>query len=411
MEGNRVSDSTGTPGATPWQSPSGSPRPPEFGEFGAPPPLDAPQAFGGPQPWMPPPKPGLIPLAPMTLGSILGASFRVLRRNPRPVVGISAIVHVVIAAATILTTTLFAVNTITDALKQLASGTATTPGELGNLLTADLAEFAVVGLGFVGAVFLQGIISLEVARGTVGERLPLRALLGRARGRILVLIGWSLAIVGVIVVTVGILIFVIAILAVSAGGAGAGFAVLILVVGFLGGAVLTVWLATKLSLVPSALVIERMTLGRAMRRSWSLVKGYFWRTFGIQVLVSLMLTIAASVVQTPVSIIGELLALSSNPTNPVQAVNSALTGIAVVSALVGALVGTVTSIVTSSTSALVYIDLRIRKEGLDLRLMQFVDARQAGVTLSDPYLLDEVPVALAAPPAPPALPYDSVPTA
>ncbi len=408
-----MSDNTGTPGATPWQSPSGSPQPPEFGEFGAPPPpqpLAAPQAFGGPQPWMPPPKPGLIPLAPMTLGSILGASFRVLRRNPRPVVGISAIVHVVIAAATILTTTLFAVNTLTDALQQLASGTATSPGELGNILTTDLAEFAVVGLGFVGTVFLQGIISLEVARGTVGERLPLRALLGRARGRILVLIGWSLAIVGAVVVTVGILIFVIAFLAVSAGGAGAGFAVLILVLGFLGGVVLTAWLATKLSLVPSALVIERMTLGRAIRRSWSLVKGHFWRTFGIQVLVSLMLSIAASVVETPVSIIGELLAVSSNPTDPAQAVKSALTGIAVVSALVGALVGTVTSIVTSATSALVYIDLRIRREGLDLRLMQFVDARQAGVTLSDPYVLDEVPVAIAAPPAA-APPYDSVPTA
>lgn len=345
---------------------------------------------------MPPPKPGLIPLAPMTLGAILGASFRVLRRNPRPVVGVSALIHAVIAVATIFVTVFFTASSLVTALQDLTSGGTPSPGLIGNIFGADFAEFGVAGLGFVGSIFLQGIISLEVARGTVGERLPLRALLGRARGRILVLFGWSLAIVGAVIVTIGILAFVIAILAVSAGGAGAGFAVLILVLGFFGGAVITAWLATKLSLVPSALIIERMTLRRAMRRSWSLVKGFFWRTFGIQLLVGVMLAVASQIILAPVTLVSELFIFSANPTDPTQAISAALVPMAVVSSLVSALVGTVTAIVTSSTSALIYIDLRIRKEGLDLRLIQFVDARQAGVRLPDPYLLDDVPVAPAA---------------
>ena len=41
----------------------------------------------------------------------------------------------------------------------------------------------------------------------------------------------------------------------------------------------------------------------------------------------------------------------------------------------------------SSATALLYIDLRMRKEGLDLELVRFVEARQAGDTsVPDPYL-------------------------
>ena len=44
-------------------------------------------------------------------------------------------------------------------------------------------------------------------------------------------------------------------------------------------------------------------------------------------------------------------------------------------------------IVQSSAVALIYIDLRMRKEGLDLELARFVEARQAGdTTVPDPYL-------------------------
>jgi hypothetical protein len=43
-------------------------------------------------------------------------------------------------------------------------------------------------------------------------------------------------------------------------------------------------------------------------------------------------------------------------------------------------------------TALIYIDLRMRKEGLDLQLMRFVDARQAGnADVPDPYLPASIP--------------------
>ena len=43
--------------------------------------------------WTPPPKPGLIPLRPLGFGTLLGASFQVIRRNPRPTLGISLLLN------------------------------------------------------------------------------------------------------------------------------------------------------------------------------------------------------------------------------------------------------------------------------------------------------------------------------
>ncbi|MCU1402338.1 MAG: integral rane protein, partial [Microbacteriaceae bacterium] len=48
--------------------------------------------------------------------------------------------------------------------------------------------------------------------------------------------------------------------------------------------------------------------------------------------------------------------------------------------------GSIGAVVQSATVARLYIDLRMRKEGLDLERARFVEARQAGATdLPDPY--------------------------
>ncbi|MDO9590615.1 MAG: hypothetical protein Q7J04_05675, partial [Microcella sp.] len=52
-----------------------------------------------PQPaagWAPPPKPGLIPLRPLEFGTLLGATFQVLRRNPRPTFGAALLLNALV---------------------------------------------------------------------------------------------------------------------------------------------------------------------------------------------------------------------------------------------------------------------------------------------------------------------------
>jgi hypothetical protein len=353
----------------------------------------------------------------MTLGTILGASFRVLRRNPRPIFLVSLIVNAITALVSVLVSG-NAVTTLTTAFTNLANGSDASTAQLNGLIFADFAEFGAAALVYVGNTFLQGIVSLEVARGTIGEKLPLRALLRRSRNRLLPLLGWSVAFVLGIFVFAVIVVLLIALvvgLAVASGGGGGAVAGAVLgsIAIALGGVTLGVWIGTKLSLVPSALIIEQLTLGKAIGRSWRLVKGYFWRILGIQLLVAVIVSIASSIVETPVGILGGLFLETTHPTGVSAAdARDAIRQLSYITGVVDAVVRAITTIVASSAAALLYIDLRIRKEGLDLGLIQYMDARQAGILgTPDPYL---VPVASSAtPPPPPAapLPPSAQPTA
>jgi hypothetical protein len=60
------------------------------------------------------------------------------------------------------------------------------------------------------------------------------------------------------------------------------------------------------------------------------------------------------------------------------------------------LIGAITSVVQAALIAVIYIDLRMRTEGLDLELERHVEARDAGLAVTDPY--ETVPAAPAGPP-------------
>jgi hypothetical protein len=62
-----------------------------------------------------------------------------------------------------------------------------------------------------------------------------------------------------------------------------------------------IYLAVRLFFVPQAVVVDGQLGPAALRRSWELVEGMWWRTFGIVVLVNLVATLPAFVVQAPVS--------------------------------------------------------------------------------------------------------------
>jgi hypothetical protein len=329
----------------------------------------------------------------MTLGTILGASFRVLRRNPRPVVGFSLIIHAVVLLITLVVTGIFTINALNGYFQVVSSGNfsqASASSAIGSFALAEVGAVVAGLFAYAGQAILQGIVTMDVARGTLGEKLPLRALWGRARGRILVLVGWALLVVGAALVALLVLFGGDVLLFAIGGTAGIVIGVVLLILIFVGGAVLGVLLWTRLSLVPSALVLERLPLGQAIRRSWNLTRGFFWRTFGIELLVAVMVAIAASIVELPVTVVVELLTLLANPTG-VSTSASSLTSVFGATEIAGsiatAIAETITAIIATASTALIYIDLRMRKEGLDLQLVRFVDARAAGQTgVPDPYL-------------------------
>ncbi|HWR85967.1 MAG TPA: hypothetical protein VN200_08240, partial [Rhodoglobus sp.] len=341
----------------------------------------------GPQAgWTPPPRPGLIPLRPLTLGTILGASFQVLRRNPRPTFGLSLLVSgatYILGLGVVAVVGFLAFSRVASATGADADAIAAGAGGL-TLVSALIP----VALAIIGTALLQGIVALEVARGTLGEKLTLRGLFAGAKGRIGALIGWTLLLTGAIILSIAIVAGLIALIAVVGGAAGAVIGVLLGILLGLGLVVLYAWLSTKLAMVPSVLMLERVTLRQAIARSWSLTNGSFWKTLGILLLVAVILQTAASIVSAPFSFVFGIGGVLINPTGDEGALIATFIVTYVLLLLLSVVFGALAAVVQSATPALLYIDLRMRKEGLDLELNRFVEARQAGDTsVTDPYLV------------------------
>ncbi|MRX42869.1 hypothetical protein [Agromyces kandeliae] len=348
--------------------------------YGAPTPTGYGAPTGG---WTPPPKPGLLPLRPMGFGTLLWAPFRTLRRNPAPVFGTGLVVQlasVVATAAVFVPFLVLAIGRIESA--SAADLDAVMAGTIGWLVLLTLVPLAV---GVVAGAFLQGVMVIEVASGTLGERLGFGALWRRAASRIGPLIGWTL-LVSVIVLGVFALLATIVVMTALIAPDPLAIAGVLLVVMLLllGLAVLAAWLGTKLALVPSVIVLERAGIGQSVRRSWQLTTGHFWRTFGLILLVGLIVsTIAQTVVQVPM-LGGTILAVILDPT-----AGATYEAVTIASTLVGTvlsiLIGAIVAVVQAALIAVIYIDLRMRSEGLDLELERHVEAREAGRPVTDPF--------------------------
>ncbi|GAA1776849.1 glycerophosphoryl diester phosphodiesterase membrane domain-containing protein [Agromyces lapidis] len=378
-----------------WQAPgtpaSGSaPDAPVPPPYGAPPVPPAP-GYGSPQqPWLPPapgawappPKPGLLPLRPLSFGTLLWAPFQALRRNPGATFGSGLVVQLVSAFATLAVVVPFMVFIFTRVENAASEDMdAVMSGGVGAFLLLMLVP---VALTLVAGAFLQGVMVVEVATGTLGERLGFGALWRRAARRIWPLLGWTALVTLAVLLVVAVFTGIIVVAALTSPGALIG-AVLVTLFGALGLAVVGAWLGTKLAIVPSIIVLENTGIGQAVRRSWRLTNGYFWRTFGTLLLVGLILNVAAQVVVQPVSLIGTVLAAIIDPTGTGAALGITI-ATSVVTLVLSLLIGAITAVVQAALVAVIYIDLRMRTEGLDLELARHVEQRDAGAAATgDPY--------------------------
>jgi hypothetical protein len=150
---------------------------------------------------------------------------------------------------------------------------------------------------------------------------------------------------------------------------------------------LTWWLLIKLLLAPAAIILEHATIGGAIARSWTLTRGRFWPALGIIFLISLVFGFVAQVVSFPASILSSGLTTIIAPTGGDEP--SAIIAILVIGLLtqvITLLLQAVAIVVQSTATTIIYIDCRMRREGLDLDLLAYVDRRDAGATaLPDPY--------------------------
>jgi len=356
------------PGSAP--PPPGQPgyTPPGYGQPGYTQPGHGQPGYGYPGPWPPgygppppgpgprygdaAPKPGVIPLRPLGLGEILDGSFATIRRNPKATLGIAAIIMTISAVIT---------SSLTVSLINLPS-----PGQnlssqqaahlLGQIFAAALPVLGVtVLLTIIVQALLAGLLAPIIAREVSGQRISAADAWRVAAPRLprvllatllVVLAGLSPLLVLGLILLIGF-----------AAGAPVVIYAAIGVPGFFVAVVLSIWFSTMFSLVTPVVVLERERPGAALARSWRLVRRSFWRVFGIMLLAGLIVAVASAILQLPFTFLSTLFGGATG--------FSAGTVIAVIGTIAA---GTVTRPISAAVTVLLYVDMRMRKEGLDLAL-------------------------------------------
>ncbi|GAA4187800.1 hypothetical protein GCM10022288_13170 [Gryllotalpicola kribbensis] len=356
-----------------------------------------PPQYGAAPAWAPPPKPGLVPLRPLTFGQLLGTPFQVLRRNTGALFGAAVLIQVLVVIGSLLVVGsatgwfLYRAAHATDADRDAI--------EAGGVAAVIVAALVAVAFSVIASGVLQGIVVIDVANGVLGYRPRAGQLWHATRGRRWALAGFVFLVGAALLVGVAVLAGIVAALvipgAASGGGGGAALIAVGVIVGLLCGAgfaVLWAWLWGKTSLAASAIMLERLGIRAAIARSWRLTRGGFWRVFGAQVLVIAICWVATQIVSTPISLIFQFALQAAFPTGTpssftgVDASSLAIAGISYgVLLLFTLVIGAVTSVIQSATGVIVYVDQRMRREGLDLVLTRYVEDRQLGRPLGDPF--------------------------
>src|SRR5690606_17921489 len=132
---------------------------------------------------------------------------------------------------------------------------------------------------------------------------------------------------------------------------------------------------------------ERTTIRAAIVRSWTLIRGRFWPALGIIVIISLTIGTIAQFVSMPFSLLGSGITSIISPTGDADpGAVIAMVVVMLIAEAVVLLIQAVGIVVQSTAVTLIYVDCRMRHEGLDIDLLEYVDKRDAGETaLADPY--------------------------
>lgn len=336
-------------------------------------PYGTPPGWGG---WMPPSKPGVIPLAPLRLADILGGAFGTTGRHWKQLLGVGGAAYGgALAAAAVAA--LIAYAAVGDHLRRLLELSADEDPASGDVVPV---------LTGLGAVWLIGVVAFVLATAVVHAAVPAvlqEAVLGRpttfsavwrrAWSRVPAVAGTVILVSLVMVVPVALALvgFVALVVAMITLTDSADAAALWAAFGFLGAlatAPLAAWLWVRFSLAPSAVVFEDLRPVAAMRRSAQLVRGDWWRIFGISLLAFGMAAVASYMIQMPFSFLGMFSGVIGGATldedpNPASVV-LAMSGYMVIM-LLGQLVGQfISATFPQLVLGLLYVDRRMRTENL-----------------------------------------------
>ena len=313
----------------------------------------------------------MIPLRPLGITEILDGAFTAIRWNPKTILVASAVVAIAANVMSALAQYLLERSAQPIVVN---SGSGAPTFHVHTLVLAVVLVCLDVAIAVLGNTILTGVLTVTVGQAVLGRKETLGSAWRMARGRIWPLIGTVLLVAVLIVLGWALVagVSVGAAVAIAAGAHQTGVGILVGVLGCITATVFAVITFVRWSLAVPAVMLESSGPVASLRRSWRLVRRSSWRVWWALVLTELIAGIANAVMKAPFEVAGGVstLALTS------QAHASAL-GLAI-SAVGGILANTLTAPLIAGVVVLLYTDLLMRREGLDIRLQAAAASGAAG---------------------------------
>ncbi|MEU5953124.1 hypothetical protein [Streptomyces sp. NPDC047525] len=367
---------------------------------GQPGPYGGPQGpYGGPPPgwgWAPPPpppKPGVLPLAPLGVDHVLGGTFATMRRYAKPLFG-TAVAAYGLLAVVMATAAALAYLSVREHFQALSETDATFSWDHGRPILIAFGAVWLMSMLATLAVnsFIQASCAATLHEAVLGRPATFAAVWRRAWSRTPSVMGVTLLLAFILMLPLGacMLLFVsffVTVMTQSAAPFGLVFLLLLVVTP------LAAWLYVLFAFAPAAASLETAGPFQALRRSVRLVRGAWWRTFGISLLAGFIVGVVSLAVRIPLQFAAPDPPVV-DPDDPTSAILfdqlRSQFGLYAVFTLVATFVTQLAaSVFLPLVTAVLYIDQRIRKEGLAQALTQAAaedeaDARQGAPVSPSP---------------------------
>jgi Membrane domain of glycerophosphoryl diester phosphodiesterase len=340
----------GPPGG--YRTPGGYGPPGGYGTYGTPGGYGA--YGGGPYGRPSAPKPGIVPLRPLTMTEILDGAFAAIRWNPKTILTSSAAVAT-ISAVLVAVISYVVQRQVLNGLHVSGSGMQVTASQ--GILLFTLYGLTVL-ITFLADSILTGLLTVAIGQGVLGRKETLASVWRTAAPRIWRLLGMLLLMSLLFIVGFALVIGLSVGVGVTAGPVAGVLTGLVL---GLAACVFAVIIGVRWQLAIPVVMLERAGPLKSLGRSWRLVRRSSWRVFGILLLTYLIVFIAVEVINVP-------FALGSGGLSLLTARTQVNVAGLVIQAIGQIISGTLAAPMISGVIALLYTDLRMRREGMDIAL-------------------------------------------
>ena len=304
-------------------------------------------------------QPGIIPLRPLTVGELFNGAFQAVRVNPQTMFGFAFAIMAIVG----LVEAFFASSSTSSLTRALTSGDSQ---DLVSSLGSSMGSFVTSGLSMLATAFLSGMLALTVWDAVLGRKSSPADAWHRFSPRFVpvLLATLLIGVIEFVAIMLVLLVFMIPFFLVvvnaasarsydsASAGIGGAFAILFLMIVAL--IVVACFFTVKFAFTSSAVVLEGLGPVDAIKRSWSLSKGSFWRILGRIWLIGIVTGLISTVLG---GIVGAILGVGAAAADSVGM-------LVAFSAFLSALLSAVVIPVQSSFYTLMYLDERMRKENL-----------------------------------------------